>query len=54
MALTELQEQKYAIIEQRLGETESAQSQIDWAVWAPRIAGAAVFSLLMIAVLLAP
>lgn len=54
MALTELQEQKYLIIEQRLGEDESAQSQIDWAIWTPRIAVGLVFSALMIAVLLTP
>lgn len=54
MALTELQEQKYQIIEQRLGETESAQSGIDWAVWTPRIAAGGVFSILMTLVLLAP
>lgn len=54
MALTDLQEQKYAIIQQRLGETERAQSQVDWAVWTPRIVGAGMFAILMIAVLLAP
>lgn len=54
MALTELQEQKYAIIEQRLGETESAQSRVDWAVWTPRLTGALVFAALLVAVLLSP
>lgn len=54
MALTELQEQKYAIIQQRLGETELARSQVDWAVWTPRALGAGVFCLLMLAVLLLP
>lgn len=54
MALTDLQEQKYAIIEQRLGETEHAQSRLDWEVWTPRLIGALVFCLLMIGVLLVP
>ncbi|MCA8947128.1 MAG: HDIG domain-containing protein, partial [Planctomycetes bacterium] len=54
MAFTELEEQKYSIIEQRLGETESANTQIDWSVWTPRIVGAAFFSVLLLGVVLAP
>ncbi|MBX3474421.1 MAG: HDIG domain-containing protein [Planctomycetes bacterium] len=54
MALTELQEKKYEIIQNRLGSTELAQSQVDWAVWTPRLIGAAVFCILSIAVLLVP
>lgn len=54
MAFTELEEQKYSIIEQRLGETESANTQIDWSVWTPRVVGAAFFSFLLLGVVLAP
>lgn len=54
MALSELDEQKYALIEQRLGEAESARTQIDWSLWTPRVVGAVTFSLLLLAVVLAP
>lgn len=54
MAFTELEEQKYALIEHRLGETESAQRRLDWSVWTPRVLGALVFALLMLAVALVP
>lgn len=54
MALSELDEQKYALIEQRLGEAESARTQIDWSLWTPRVIGAVVFSLLLLGVVLAP
>ena len=54
MALSELDEQKYALIEQRLGEAESARTQIDWSLWTPRVIGALVFSLLLLGVILAP
>lgn len=54
MALSELDEQKYALIEQRLGEAESARTQIDWSLWTPRVIGALVFSLLLLGVVLAP
>lgn len=54
MAFTELEEQKYNLIEQRLGETESANTQLDWSIWTPRLVGATVFSLLLLGVVLAP
>ena len=54
MAFTELDEQKYTLIEQRLGETERASTQIDWSLWTPRLIGAAGFSALMLGVVLAP
>lgn len=54
MALTELQEQKLALIQQRLGAEEGATGQVDWAVWTPRIVGGTLFSLLMMAVMLVP
>ena len=54
MAFSDLEEQKYSLIEQRLGETESARAQINWAVWTPRLIGATIFSLLMLGVVLAP
>ncbi|MCA8910582.1 MAG: HDIG domain-containing protein [Planctomycetes bacterium] len=54
MAFTELEEQKYSLIEQRLGETERANTQIDWSVWTPRVVGAAIFSILLLGVVLAP
>ncbi|MBE7490163.1 MAG: HDIG domain-containing protein [Planctomycetes bacterium] len=54
MALTELQEQKYQVIQQRLGEAERAKSRVDWATWTPRLAGAAVFAALAVTVLLVP
>jgi cyclic-di-AMP phosphodiesterase PgpH len=54
MAFTEHEDRKYALIEQRLGEAEGAKSHIDWSVWTPRLVGAAIFSLLMVGVILAP
>lgn len=54
MAFSDLEEQKYALIEQRLGESESAKRQVDWSVWTPRLIGATVFSLLLLGVALAP
>ncbi|MBX3460503.1 MAG: HDIG domain-containing protein [Planctomycetes bacterium] len=54
MAFSELQERKLELIEQRLGEHERSQSAIDWSVWTPRVIGAATFTLLMVAVILAP
>lgn len=54
MAFSELEEKKYDLIEERLGETESARTQIDWSVWTPRAVGAGGFSLLLMGVVLAP
>lgn len=54
MAFSELEEKKYDLIEERLGETESARTQIDWSVWTPRLIGAGGFSVLMLGVVLAP
>ena len=54
MAFSELEEKKYDLIEERLGETESARTQIDWSIWTPRLVGASAFSLLMMSVVLAP
>jgi cyclic-di-AMP phosphodiesterase PgpH len=54
MAFSELEEKKYDLIEERLGETESARTQIDWSLWTPRLVGAGGFSILMLGVVLAP
>lgn len=54
MALTELQEQKYEIIQQRLGGTEAARGGFDWEAWTPRLVAGAGFAVLMIAILLMP
>ncbi len=54
MAFSDLEERKLDLIEQRLGEHERSQTAIDWAIWTPRVVGAATFTLLMIGVILAP
>ncbi|MCC6573892.1 MAG: HDIG domain-containing protein [Planctomycetes bacterium] len=47
-------EHRLALIEERLGESESAQRRIDWSSWSGRISAGAGFSVVMLAVLLAP
>lgn len=54
MAFSELEERKLELIEQRLGEDESAKASVDWSRWTPRLIGAATFSLLMMGVILVP
>ncbi|MBZ0134804.1 MAG: HDIG domain-containing protein [Planctomycetes bacterium] len=54
MAFSELEDRKYDLIEERLGETESARTRINWSLWMPRLMGAGFFSLLLMGVVLAP
>ncbi len=54
MAFSDLDERKYALIEERLGEHERAQTAIDWSVWTPRLIGAGTFVILMMGVIMAP
>ncbi|MCF6227415.1 MAG: HDIG domain-containing protein [Planctomycetes bacterium] len=54
MAFTELEEHKLEIIANRLGETESERSRINWQNWLPRIWGGLAFIILMMSVLLVP
>ncbi|MEE9311751.1 MAG: HDIG domain-containing metalloprotein [Planctomycetota bacterium] len=54
MAFTELEEHKLELIANRLGETESEHSRINWQDWLPRIWGGLAFVILMLSVLLVP
>lgn len=50
----EINEQRLELIEQRLGETERAQSRIDWSIWTGRLSVLASFYVLLLAIVLAP
>ncbi|MHC4841801.1 MAG: HDIG domain-containing metalloprotein [Planctomycetota bacterium] len=54
MAFTELEEHKLEIIAQRLGETESENTRINWQEWLPRVWAGLGFTILMLSVLLVP
>jgi cyclic-di-AMP phosphodiesterase PgpH len=54
MAFNELEERKYALIEQRIEQAENSKARLDWAVWTPRLIGAGGFCLLMLLVIFLP
>lgn len=54
MAFNDLDQRHLDLIDQRIGEDESARKRVDWSIWSPRAVGATAFCVLFLLILVLP